>query len=61
MIESGLLSTRIFLAKVTPTIDHIFVIDSELETNPLMHKIKDLNGEKILGSFYEKEILLSKL
>ena len=24
-------------------------------------KIKDLNGEKIIGSFYEKELLLSKL
>ena len=32
-----------------------------LETNPLKYEMKDLNGEKILGSFCEKQILLSKL
>ena len=32
-----------------------------LKTNPLIYKIKVLNGEKIIGSFYEKELLLSKL
>ena len=26
-----------------------------------MYKIKDLNGEKIIGNFCEKEFLLSKL
>ena len=31
-----------------------------LNTNPWMDKIKDLNGEKIT-SFFEKELLLSKL
>ena len=44
MIESELLSIRIFLI-----------------TDLWTHKIKDLNGEKIIGSFYEKELLLSKL
>ena len=39
----------------------IFIIDSVLKTNPWTYKIKDLNGEKIIGSFYEKELLLSKL
>ena len=29
--------------------------------NPWTYKIKDLNGEKIIGSFYEKDILLGKL
>ena len=38
-----------------------FVIDSFLKkTNPWAYKIKDLNGEKIIGSFFEKELLLNK-
>ena len=32
----------------------IFIIDSVLKTNPWIYKIKDLNGEKIIGSFYER-------
>ena len=39
----------------------IFTIDSVLKTNPWTCKIKDLNGEKIIESFYEKELLLSQL
>ena len=39
----------------------IFVIDSLLKSNPWMYKNKDLNGEKIIESFYGKELLLSKL
>ena len=35
----------------------IFIIDSVLKTNPWTYKLKDLNGEKIIGSFYEKELL----
>ena len=31
-----------------------FVTDSLLKTNPWTHKIKDLNGKEISGSFYEK-------
>ena len=38
----------------------ICIIDSALKTNPWTYKIKDLNGEKIIGVFYEKEVLLSK-
>ena len=30
----------------------IFIIDSVLKTNPWTYEIKDLNGEKIIGSFY---------
>ena len=30
----------------------IFAIDSVLKTNPLTYKIKDLNRETIIGSFY---------
>ena len=39
----------------------IFVINSVLKTNPWTYKTKDLNGEKVIGSFYENELLLSKL
>ena len=39
----------------------IFVIVSVLKTNFWTYKIKDLNGVKIIGSFYEKELLFSKL
>ena len=38
----------------------ICIIDSALKTNPWTYKIKDLNGERIIGVFYEKEVLLSK-
>ena len=31
----------------------IFLLDSVLKANPWACKIKDLNGEKILVSFYE--------
>ena len=39
----------------------IFIIDNVLKTNPWTYEIKNLNGEKITGSFSEKELLLSKL
>ena len=39
----------------------IFITDSVLKTNPWTYKIKDLNGEKIKGRFYEKELLLNIL
>ena len=38
-----------------------FINDSVFKNNTWTYKIKDLNGEKIIGSFYEKELLLSKL
>ena len=36
----------------------IFIIDFVLKTNSWTYKIKDLNVEKIIGSFYEKKKLL---
>ena len=39
----------------------IFITNSGLKTNPWTYKIKDLNGEKIIGSFYEKNMLRSIL
>ena len=35
----------------------IFIINSFLETNPWTCKIKDLNGEKLIGNFYEKIVV----
>ena len=32
----------------------IFIIDSVSKTNPWTYKTTYLNGEKIIGSFYEK-------
>ena len=34
----------------------IFVIDQILFTNPITYKIKDLDGEEIIGSFYTNEL-----
>ena len=39
----------------------MFIIDSVLKTNPWKYKIKDLNRENIIWSFYEKELLRSIL
>ena len=36
------------------------IVDFVLKTNSWTYKIKDLTGEKIIGTFYEKELLLSK-
>ena len=34
----------------------IFIINFALKTYPQTYKLKDLNGEKIIGSFHEKVI-----
>ena len=39
----------------------MFIIDSVLKTNHWTYKIKDLNGEKIIGNCYETELLRSKV
>ena len=39
----------------------IFNIDSVLKTNLWTYKTKYLNGEKIMGTFYEKGLLRNKL
>lgn len=35
------------------------MIESVFKTKPWMYKIKALNGQTIIGGFYEKELLLS--
>ena len=42
-------------------VTQISIINSDLKTNPWTYEIKDLNGEKMTGSLYEKELLLSNL
>ena len=39
----------------------LFTIDKILPTNPVTYKLKDENGEEILGSVYDNEILKTKL
>ena len=39
----------------------IFDINSVSKANPWMYKIKDSNGEKLVGSFYKKELSSSIL
>jgi hypothetical protein len=34
----------------------LFVVDKVLYTNPITYKIKDLNGEEIIGSFYNQQL-----
>ena len=56
MIESELLSIEnIFSKGYTENWSReIFVFDYVLNVNRSTYKIKDLNGEKIIGSFCEK-------
>ena len=39
----------------------IFVINKINDTVPYTYNLKDLNGEKIIGSFYDKELQKTKL
>ena len=58
MIESELLSVRIYLVKVTLKIaQEKYLL---LKTNPWTYKAKDSNKRKN-NDYYEKEFLLSKL
>jgi hypothetical protein len=34
----------------------LFVVDKVLRTNPITYKIKDMNGEEIIGSFYNQQL-----
>ena len=56
MIESELLTIRIFLVMFTLKIGQkkIFIIDSAVKTNSWTNKIEDLNGENIIGIFIKK-------
>ena len=40
--------------------EEIFVVDEIRKTNPITYKIKDLDGEPVLGSFYIHELQKTK-
>ena len=62
MIAWELLSIRIFLVKVILKIgQEIFIIDSVLKTSSWSYRIKDLNREKIIGSFHKRLLFRSIL
>lgn len=39
----------------------IFLIDKIIYSDPVTYKLRDLNGEPIIGSFYKKELLKTQL
>ena len=48
---------KVFDKGYTPNwTEEIFVVDKIQFTNPITYKIKDLNGEEILGTFYDQEV-----
>ena len=61
--ESESISIRIFLAEVTLNVlsREIFIIDSVSKANLWTYKIKDLNREKIIGSFCVKGIVVEHI
>ena len=46
--------------RTTNWTNEIFEISEVLETNPITYRIKDLNNEPILGSFYTQELQKTK-
>ena len=59
MIQSELLSMRIPLVKVAlKIVKEKYLISVVLKINPAAYKTNDLNREKIIGSLYEKIIVI---
>ena len=54
----GFQNTKTFFSKgyTTNWSEEVFVVSKIRNTVPLTYVISDLNGEKIVGSFYEKEL-----
>ena len=49
---------KTFHKEYTPNwTEEIFIISEVLNPNPYTYKIRDLQGEEIVGSFYEQELL----
>ena len=49
---------KVFDRGYTPNFtEELFIIDKIQYTSPITYKLKDLNDEKITGSFYEPELL----
>ena len=55
-------SKNIFAKGYTPNwSEEIFIINKINNTVPWTYSLKDLNGEEILGSFYDRELQKTKL
>ena len=55
-------SGNIFAKGYTPNWSkEIFIVDKINDTVPYRYNIKDLNGEEIIGSFYDRELQKTKL
>ena len=54
---NGWIDKKIFAKGYTPNwLEEVFVISKIKNTVPWTYVINDLNGEDIIGSFYEKEL-----
>ena len=52
---------KVFDKGYTPNwTEEIFLVDKIQSTNPITHRLKDLNNEEIQGTFYEPELLPAK-
>ena len=55
-------SKNIFAKGYTPNwSSEIFIVDKINDTVPYTYNLKDLNDEEIIGSFYDQELLKTKL
>ena len=55
-------SKNIFAKRYTPNWSkEIFIVDKINDTVPYTYNFKDLTGEKIIGSFYDRELQKTKL
>ena len=61
MIELEYLNLKIYLLKDPNWSREIFIINKISDTIPYTYNLKDLNGEEILGSFYDRELQKTKL
>ena len=53
---------NIFTKGYTPNWStEIFIVDNVNDTAPYTFNLKDLNGEEIIGSFYDRELQKTKL
>ena len=53
---------NIFAKGYTPNWSReIFIVDKINDTVPYTYNLKDLNDEEIIGSFYDRELLKTKL
>ena len=63
MIELGYLNFKNIFAKgYTPNWNkEMFIVNRINDTVPWSYSLKDLNGEGILGSFYDRDLQKTKL